>query len=47
MSGVKIRQRAVLKGERGSRKGQEGRPASLYRASWSTVGEIVCNFGTE
>ena len=36
MSGVEIRQRAALKGQRGGRKGQEGQPTPLYRASWST-----------
>ena len=37
MSGVEIRQRAASEGQRGGRRGQEGRPAPLYRASWSTV----------
>ena len=36
MSGVEIRQRAASEGQRGGRRGQEGRPAPLYRASWST-----------
>ena len=34
MSGVEIRQRTALKGQRGRREGQEGRPIPLYRASW-------------
>ena len=36
MSGVEVRQRAASEGHRGGRRGQEGRPAPLYRASWST-----------
>ena len=36
MSGVEIRQRAASEGQRGGRRGQEGWPAPLYRASWST-----------
>ena len=37
MSGVEIRQSAASEGQRGSRRGQEGWPAPLYMASWSTV----------
>ena len=37
MSGVQIRQRAASEWLRGGRRGQEGQPAPLYRASWSTV----------
>ena len=37
MSGVEIRQRAAEEGQRGGKRGQEGQPAPLYRASWSTV----------
>ena len=37
MSGVEIRQRAASEGQRGGRRGQEGWPNPLYRASWSTV----------
>ena len=37
MSGVEIRQRAASEGQRGSGRGQEGRPAPVHRASWSTV----------
>ena len=37
MSGVEIRQRVALKGQRGGRKRQEGQPAPLYKASWSTT----------
>ena len=37
MSGVEIRQRAASEGQMGGRRGQEGRPAPLYRASWSTA----------
>ena len=33
MSGVEIRQLAALKGQRGSRRGQEGWPTPLSRAS--------------
>ena len=33
MSGVKIRQRAALKGQRGSRNGKEVWPAPQYRAA--------------
>ena len=47
MSGVEIRQKAALegqrggrRGQRGGRRGQEGQPAPLYRASWST--EYIC-----
>ena len=40
MSGVEIRQRAGSEGQRGSRRGQEGWPTPLHRASWST-GHIV------
>ena len=36
MSGVEIRQRAASEGQRGGRRGQEGWPAPLHRASWST-----------
>ena len=36
MSRVEIRQRAASKGQRGGRRGQEGRPAPLFSASWST-----------
>ena len=36
MSGVEIRQMAASEGQRGGRRGQEGQPAPLYRASWST-----------
>ena len=42
MSGVQIGQRAASEGQRGSRRGQEGQPSPLYRASWSTV----CGFIT-
>ena len=42
MSGVEKRQKAALKGNWGGRKGQEGRPAPLYRASWSTACLLVC-----
>ena len=31
------RQRAASEGQRGGRRGQEGLPSPLYRASWSTV----------
>ena len=37
MSGVEIRQRAASDGQRGGKRGQEGRPAPLHRASWSTA----------
>ena len=37
MSGVDIRQRAASEDQMGSRRGQEGRPAPLHRARWSTV----------
>ena len=37
MSGVEIRQRAASEGQRVGRRGQEGWPAPLFRASWSTV----------
>ena len=37
MSGVEIRQRAASERQRGGRRGLEGRPAPLYRASWSTA----------
>ena len=37
MSGVEIRQRAASEGQRGGRRGQEGQPAPLLRASWSTA----------
>ena len=37
MSGVEIRQRAASEGQSGGRRGQEGWPAPLHRASWSTV----------
>ena len=40
MSGVEIRQRAASEGQRGGRGGQEGWPAPLYRASWST--DLLC-----
>ena len=36
MSGIEIRQRTASEGQRGSRRGQEGQPTPLYRASWST-----------
>ena len=36
MSGVEIRQKAASEGQGGGRRGQEGRPAPLHRASWST-----------
>ena len=39
MSGFEIRQMAPSEGQRGGRRGQEGRPAPLYRASWSTATE--------
>ena len=32
-----LRNMEPLKGQSGGKKGQEGWPASLYRASWSTV----------
>ena len=35
MSGVEIRQRAALKGQRGGKNGQEEQPTPQYRASWS------------
>ena len=35
MSGVEIRQMAASAGQRGGRRGQEGRPTPLYRASWN------------
>ena len=41
MSGVEIRQRAASEGQRGGSRGQEGQPAPLYRASWSTVRFVV------
>ena len=41
MSGVEIRQRAASKGQRDGRRGQEGWPTSLYRASWSTVYSMI------
>ena len=37
MSGVEIRKRAASEGQSSGRRGQEGRPAPLYRASWTTV----------
>ena len=37
MSRGEIRQRAASEGQRGGRRGQEGWPVPLYRASWSTV----------
>ena len=37
MCGVEIRQGAALEEQRGGRRGKEGWPAPLYRASWSTV----------
>ena len=37
MSRVEMRQRTAEEGQRGSRGGQEGQPAPLYRASCSTV----------
>ena len=37
MSEIEIRQRAASEGQRGGRRGQEGWPSPLYRASWSTV----------
>ena len=37
MSGVEIRQKAASEGQRGGRKGQEGWPSPLHRASWSTA----------
>ena len=40
MSGFEIRQRAASEGQRGDWRGQEGWPAPLYRASWSTA---VCH----
>ena len=42
MSGVEIRQRAASEGQRGGRRGQEGQPTHLYRASWSTVQRYTC-----
>ena len=36
MSGVEIRQKAASEGQRGGRRGQEGR-LYLYRTSWSTA----------
>ena len=36
MSENEIRQKVAEEGQRGSRKGQEGRPTPPYRASWST-----------
>ena len=44
MSGVEIRQRAASERQRGGRRGQEGRPAPLYRASWSTALTPFCSF---
>ena len=41
MSGVEKWQRAASEGQRGSRRGQEGQPTPLYRASWSSVAGIV------
>ena len=37
MSGVQIGQRAASDGQRGNRRGQEGWPTSLYRATLSTA----------
>ena len=38
MSGVEIKQRALQKGRGAAGDGkQDGRPAPLYRASWSTA----------
>ena len=37
MSGVEIKQRSALKGQRGDRKRQEGQSAPLYWVSWSTA----------
>ena len=36
MSGVEIRQRATLEGQRSSSRGQEGQPTPPYRVNWST-----------
>ena len=36
MFGIKIRLRMASDGQRVGRSGQEGRPAPLHRASWST-----------
>ena len=44
MSGVKIRQKTALKGQRGSRNGQEGWPTPQNRASWSTHLQIKIIF---
>ena len=41
MSGVEESQRIALKRQRGGQNRQEGRPAPLYRASWSTVNAAV------
>ena len=37
MCRVEIRQRAASEGQRSTRRGQEGQPTPLFRASWSTV----------
>ena len=42
MSEVEIRQRVASEGQRGGRRGQEGRPAPPYRASWSTETVLEC-----
>ena len=36
MSAVEIRQRTASEGQRGGRRGQEGQPAPIHRAGWST-----------
>ena len=50
MSGVEIRQEATSEGQRGGGRWQEGWPAPLCRASWSTAGRngymyVQCSMG--